>query len=119
MAANYQNIRNLSKRGQKNKSKKERPRYDYQLKVLRVLDGKYGILFDLEINHVTVYGCRLCETKQGKPFVGFPQQRDRKNPETWWSIAYAPLTDDQTEIICDQISAMLNADDSDQEPDDE
>ena len=116
MAANYNNIRNLSKRGKGSKpktSKRERPQYDYKIKVTRVLDGKYGILFDMEINHVTIYGCRLCETKAGVPFVGFPQQRDKRDPDKWWSIAYAPLTDDQTDEICKQISEYLEHEDQD------
>ena len=120
MAANYQNIRKLSKRGKETKGKKarkERPEYEYVIKVTRVLDGRYGILFDLDLNHVTIYGCRLCETKEGKPFVGFPQQRDKKDPDKWWSIAYAPLTDAQVQVICDQIAEQL-ADDED-EPEEE
>ena len=123
MAANYQNIRKLSKRGKETKGKKtkrERPEYEFAIKVTRVLDGKYGILFDVELNHVTIYGCRLCETKEGKPFIGFPQQRDKKDPDKWWSIAWAPLTDAQVQVICDQISEQLSDDeDEEQEVDDE
>ena len=116
MAANYNNISNLSRRGKGSKSKpskpqRERPQYEYKIKITRVLDGKYGILFDMEINHVTIYGCRLCETKAGVPFVGFPQQRDKKDPNKWWSIAYAPLTEDQTCEICKRISAYLESED--------
>lgn len=118
MAANYNNIRNLSRRGKGSKPKaskpqRERPQYEYKIKVLRVLDGKYGILFDVMLNNVTVYGCRLCETKAGVPFVGFPQQRDKKDPDKWWSIAYAPLTEDQTGEICKQISEYLEREDQD------
>lgn len=114
MAANYKNIRNLSRRGKGSKAqktKRERPEYEYELKVTRVLDGKYGVLFDLEINHVTIYGCRLCETREGVPFIGFPQQRDKKNKDRWWSVAYAPLTQKQTDEIIDQISQQLQDDD--------
>lgn len=120
MAANYKNIRNLSKRGKGGKGKKtqrERPEYEYEIKVTRVLDGKYGILFDMEINHVTIYGCRLCETREGVPFVGFPQQRDKHDKDKWWSIAWAPLTQKQTELVVDQISQQLQDDDG--EPEDE
>lgn len=118
MAANYKNIRNLSRKGKSSKgqkTKRERPEYAYELKVTRVLDGKYGILFDLDINHVTIYGCRLCETREGVPFVGFPQQRDKRDKDKWWSVAYAPLTQKQTEEILDQISQQLQEDDADEE----
>lgn len=93
--------------GSKKAQKKERPQYDYDLKVKRVLDGKYGVLFDLEINHVTVYGCRMCETREGVPFVGWPQKQDRKDRDKWWSVAYAPLIDEQVKVIWDQIAAEL------------
>lgn len=122
MAANYKNIRNLSRKGKGSKAqkvKRERPEYEYELKVTRVLDGKYGILFDLEINHVTIYGCRLCETREGVPFVGFPQQRDKRDKDKWWSVAYAPLTQKQTEEILDQISRQLQEDDADEEEESE
>lgn len=95
--------------------KKPRPTYDYDLKVIRVFDGKYGVLFDLEINHVTIYGCRMCETRDGQPFVGFPQKQDRKDKDKWWSIAYAPLTEAQVQAIWDQIGAKLEEEEDDDE----
>lgn len=117
MAANYKNIRDLSRRGKKapakGKAKRERPEYEYEIKITRVLDGKYGILFDMELNHVTIYGCRLCETREGTPFIGFPQQRDKKNKDKWWSVAWAPLTQKQTDEIIDQISRQLQDDEED------
>ena len=95
--------------------KQERPTYEYTLKVTRVLDGKYGVLFDLEINHVTVYGCRMCETREGVPFVGWPQKQDRKDRDKWWSVAYASLTDDQVKIIWGQIAEQLGEDEEDED----
>lgn len=116
MAKNYKSSKRSSKKAAKRE--KARPVYDYDLKVRRVLDGKYGVLFDLEINHVTVYGCRMCETREGVPFVGWPQKQDRKDKDRWWSIAYAPLTDDQVKTIWDQIGAELEDDDDEEDEDD-
>ena len=69
----------IDRKNQKSRKdqKKTRPEYKYDLKVVRALDGKYGKLFDLDINHVRVYGCRVCETRDGKEFIGFPQKADR------------------------------------------
>ena len=103
MASNFKNQKT------RKDQKTARPEYDYDLKVVRALDGKYGILFDLDINHVRVYGCRVCETRDGKQFIGFPQKADRKEAKKFWSIVYAPLTDDQTEDILGQIADLLNA----------
>lgn len=92
----------------KETTKKERPVYDYEIKVTRVLDGKYGILFDVELNHVTIYGCRVCETRDENNFVGFPQKPDRKKKGRYWSVAYAPLTDEQTAEVMRQIAEILD-----------
>lgn len=116
MAKQFNNRNNRSGSKKAAGKKQNRPKYEYDLKVTRVLDGKYGVLFDLEINHVTVYGCRMCDTKDGVPFVGWPQKQDRKVRDKWWSIAYAPLTDDQVKVIWDQIAEQLN---EDEEEDDE
>lgn len=97
------------------KTEKTRPEYKYDLKVVRALDGKYGILFDLDINHVRVYGCRVCETRDGKQFIGFPQKADRKESKKFWSVVYAPLTDEQTDEILTQIADLLNADMEDED----
>ena len=95
--------------------KKTRPVYEYDIKVLRAFEGKYGILCDLSINNVTVYGCRVCTTKSDETFIGFPQKRDRKDPEKWWSIVYAPLTDDQTADILAQVGNLLAEEDEEDE----
>lgn len=103
----------------KKAARKDRPVYDYEIKVLRAFDGKYGVLCDLSINNVTVYGCRVCATKEGEPFIGFPQKRDRKDEDKWWSIVYAPLTDDQTADILEQIETLLSEEDEDEDEEDE
>lgn len=90
-------------------AKKERPVYEYELKVTRVFDGEYGQIFDLEINHVTVYGCRVCETGDGEPFIGWPQKKGKDG--RYWSHAYAPLTDEQTGEILAQVADMLEDED--------
>lgn len=123
--ANYQRNENrgggYSKRAprtKREKTRKPRPVYEYEIKVKRVLDGKYGVLFDLELNHVTIYGCRMCETRDGEAFVGFPRKRDR-NEDRYWSICYAPLTQEQQEEVIRQVSIMLDGGDPDEEQEEE
>lgn len=86
----------------------DRPVYDLDIKVRRAFQGKYGILFDMEVNHVTIYGCRVCDTPKGDNFVGFPQTPDKKDKKKWWNIAYVPLTEEQTAEILSQIANLLN-----------
>ena len=92
-----------------NRRKKEKPAFDFEIQVTRVLDGKYGVLFDMVINNVTIYGCRVAETKDGTPFVGFPQKKGRDNK--WWSVAYAPLTAEQNAEVMRQIGEQFGQED--------
>lgn len=90
-------------------SKKTRPVYDYDIKVTRVFDGKYGILFDMEINHIFINGCRVVgSTEDGESFIGFPQKKGKRD-DKWWNICYAFLSDDQTADILEQVDNLLNA----------
>ena len=95
------------------KEQKERVTYEYEAKVLRALDGRYGILFDLELNHVIIYGCRVCETKTGETFVGFPQKKG-KNDDRYWSICRAFLSDEQQADIIQQVADLLEAGEDDE-----
>lgn len=86
-----------------------RPVYNYDIKVRRAFQGKYGILFDMDINNVTVYGCKVCDSPKGDNFIGFPQTPDKKDRNKWWNIVYAPLTEEQTADILSQIAEILNS----------
>lgn len=86
--------------------KPDRPVYDYDVTVDRVLDGKYGTLFDMTVNHVKVYGCRVCETREGEAFVGFPQKKGKRD-DRYWSIVYAPFTKEQTADILRKVEDKL------------
>ena len=96
-------------------TKKDRPVYDLDIKVTRAFEGKYGTLLDMEVNHVSIYGCRVCETRDGEPFIGFPQKQDKKNRDKWWSIAYGPLTDEQTADIMSQVADLLEEQEGDED----
>lgn len=103
----------------KKAKKAKRPEYDYTIKVTRAFDGKYGILFDMDINHVMVYGCRVCETKDGEAFVGLPQRPPKNKKDRYWSIVYCPFTDDQVADILAQVAALLDEDEDEEDEDEE
>ena len=113
--AKYQSSKSTRKQ---EKPKQKKPSFDYEIKVTRVFDGKYGTLFDMDINHVMIYGCRLLETKDGVPFIGFPQKADRNDKEKWWSVAYAYLSDDQTGEILKQIGRIREQEEADEDEED-
>lgn len=109
-----------SKKGNTKKTTKKRlqmKRQEYEIKVTRAFEGKYGTLFDMELNHVKIYGCRVCETRDGEPFVGWPQKQGKDG--NYYAHAWAYLEQDQTEEIMDQIANLLSGDDEDEEEEDE
>lgn len=114
MATKNYNKKN-TKKGTKKDTKKDRPVYNLDIKVTRAFEGKYGTLLDMEVNHVSIYGCRICETHDGEPFIGFPQKQDKKNRDKWWSIAYVPLTDEQTADIMSQVADLLEEQEGDED----
>lgn len=99
-------------------TRKPRPVYDFDINVTRVFDGRYGILFDMEINHVFINGCRVVSTEEGEAFIGFPQKKGKKD-DKWWNVCYAPLTDEQTADILEQVENLLDADNDDGEEDED
>lgn len=103
----------------KKPTQNKQPQYDYEIQVTRVLRGEYGTIFDMVLNHVKIYGCRVCETQEGVPFVGFPQKPDRKIRGKYWSIAYAPLTEAQTREVFTQISHVLAEQEAEEEAEEE
>lgn len=102
-------------KGTKGKKKPQFERKDYRLKVTRAFEGRYGILFDLEINDVKVYGLRVCETSDGEAFVGWPQHKGKDGH--YYSHAWAYLDEGQTKDVLDQVAALLT--DEDEEDEDE
>lgn len=68
-----------------------------------------GLLFDMVVNGVTIYGCQWVEgEKNGQEyaFVSFPSRQSKKDKK-WYNIAYVKLTDEETKDIESQIDALL------------
>ena len=112
-----------NKAASKKNRRQKRPTYTYECKVLRVFDGEYGVLFDVEINHVTLYDCRVCSNdKTGQAFVGFPQVKGKRKNARYWNVAIAWLNDEQQDDILEQVDVLLaeqRQDEDDEDEDDE
>lgn len=64
-------------------------------------DGK--IAFDMIVNDVTIYGCRLLEGKNGI-FVSFPSRKGKD--DKYYNIAYTSLSTADIDNIVAQIEKM-------------
>ena len=74
--------------------------------VLRRQFDDGGITFNLQIDgFVTVYGCRIYDGKDGKPFISFPARKG--NDGKYWNHAYIKLSDEQTEDVAKQVEEKL------------
>lgn len=64
-------------------------------------DGK--IVFDMIVNDVSIYGCRLIEGKKGN-FVAFPQRKGKDGK--YYRHAYVKLSGEDVANIVAQIEKM-------------
>lgn len=71
-----------------------------EFRVSRVRETRVGLMFDLETAGVHIYGCRLCEGKNGD-FVGFPSYKGRDNK--YYNNAWVDLTEEETKSILDMV----------------
>ncbi|MBR2155379.1 MAG: hypothetical protein IJ941_00360 [Clostridia bacterium] len=65
-----------------------------------------GITFNLQVDgFVTVYGCRIYDGKEGKPFISFPARKG--NDGKYWNHVFIKLSDEQVEEIAKQVEEKL------------
>ena len=63
-----------------------------------------GVVFDMVVNGVTIYGCRVVEGKNGD-FISFPARKGSDG--NYYSHAYIKLTEDDTKQIISQVEKAL------------
>lgn len=63
------------------------------------------VFFDLDINGITVYGCKVVEGKNGD-FISLPSRKGKD--DKYYSIVYFRLSDEDQEIILDTVEKVLN-----------
>ena len=85
--------------------KKEENEVTKIITVGRVHQFKDGsVVFDMTINNVTIYNCRIVEGKNGD-FVSFPSYKGNDNK--YYRYAYTELDPLDVELIEKQINSML------------
>ena len=63
-----------------------------------------GVIFDMAVNDVTIYGCRVVEGKNGD-FISLPSRKG--NDGQYYSHAYVKLTAEDTKEIISQVEKAL------------
>lgn len=78
----------------------------HEIEVTRVKQFDNGnVICDLVINDVSIYGCRIVESKKGD-FVGFPQYKGKD--DKYYSHAFCKLSDDEQALIIRKCEEALN-----------
>ena len=84
--------------------KKTEEAVNVEAKVTRANQVKDTVFFDVVINGVTIYGCKVFEGKNGD-FISFPSHKGKD--DKYYNHVYIKLTDDQTSDIIHQVEEML------------
>lgn len=65
-----------------------------------------GVTFDLELNGITIFGCRVVESSKGD-FIAMPQRKG--NDGKYYSYVWAKLSDQDTKDILAEVEKKLNS----------
>lgn len=70
-------------------------------------NGVVTVFFNLTINGVTIYGCRVVTPKNGSDdFIAFPSHKDANGK--YWNYAYVKLSDTDTKEILAEVEKEVN-----------
>ncbi len=84
--------------------KKEVSNVEIDAKVIRANQVQDTVYFDVTINGVTIYGCRVVEGSKGD-FVSFPSHKGKDGK--FYNHAWVKLSDEDTAAIVKQVEEML------------
>lgn len=65
-----------------------------------------GVVFDMVLNGVTIYGSRVVEGKNGD-FISFPSRQGKD--DKYYNHVWIKLTEDDTKLIISQVEKALEA----------
>lgn len=84
--------------------KKKDVNVEVNAKVTRANQVDDLVFFDVEINGVTIYGCKVVEGKNGD-FISFPSHKGKDGK--YYNHVYIKLSDEQSKDIIGQVEKML------------
>ena len=77
---------------------------EFQIGRVKMWDNG-GITFDLTINGITIYNCRVVEFEAGD-FISFPSRKG--NDGKYYNHVFVKLSAEDTKMILDAVEAELN-----------
>lgn len=65
-----------------------------------------GVCFDMTLNGINIYGCRVVETQKGD-FIGLPQRKGSDGK--YYSIVWAKFSEQDSKDILAEVEKQLNS----------
>ena len=90
-------------------SKKNSKKAVAEIEVTRAREYEDIFFFDMVLNGVYIYGCRLIEGDEGW-FVSFPSKKPDKKGGKWFNHCWAKLPEDAIGEICSAVFEMCGVD---------
>ena len=115
MKKNTKNTKNTKSTKNTKNTKKIKPIEVSSMSVIRATPYEDMYFFDMILNGISIYGCKLIEGKNGW-FISFPSKKSAKKDGKWYNHCWAPLSEDDTAEI---IAAVLEACDEDEDEDED
>lgn len=84
--------------------KKENNEVAVNVKVTRANQVNDTVFFDMEVNGVSIYGCKVVEGSKGD-FISFPSHKGKDGK--YYNHAWIKLSDEATKEIISQVEAAL------------
>ena len=109
MATKKSSKKNSKKSSKKNSKKAVAEIEVNSLEVTRAREYEDIFFFDMVLNGVYIYGCRLIEGDNGW-FVSFPSKKPEKKGGKWYNHCWAKLPEDALGEICAAVFEMCGVD---------
>jgi len=86
-------------------SRKEAVKHSFTVDRVHVFEDG-SVTFNMIVdNYVRVYGLRIYDGKDGKPFISFPSRKGKD--DKYWNHVYCPLSSEDVEEIAKQVEERM------------
>lgn len=86
-------------------TKKELVKHSFSVERVHVFEDG-SVTFNMVIDgYVRVYGLRIYDGRDGKPFISFPSRKGKD--DKYWNHVYCPLSPEDVENIARQVEEQM------------
>lgn len=90
----------------KGNSQEYKPVKAATLSVSHVKEWDNGVTFTLNVDRVSIYGCRIVTATNGDNFISFPARKGSDGK--YYKYAYVDLSDEELNVVFGLVRSALN-----------